>query len=519
MHDTIELILGYLRGVWRYRWYVFAVTWPVAIGGWLFVSQMPNEYEASARVYVDTRSILRPLLTGLAVQLDERAEIEMMTKTILSRPNLEKIARMSDLDLTAKTNDAMDELITRLNGKIRFETERRAENLYLIRYVDSDSKVAKQVVQSIVTVFVENTLGDKRKDSDNAQRFLEQQITEYETRLRESEDRLTQFKQRYLGVLPNQSGGHYQKLQTANEELRNVQLLLREALQRRDELKRQLDDVAEDASDSLIPSMPGGGDTVFDARIQGLEAKLDELLLRYTERHPDVVAIRSTIETLKKQKDEASAKTPQQKQDLLAGTNPVYQQLKLALGEAEANVASLSVREKEYQSRMKQLEKQVNTVPEVEAEMTRLDRDYEINKRNYDLLVARRESAKLGEQAEQTGENVKFRVVDPPFVKPDPVAPNRPVLVSIVFLVALGIGFVYPLFLSQIKPVFDSVKRLRDYTGLPVFGSVTMLRTPKQITRKRIEFLSYVVVGSFYVVTYLGVLFWSASSFSLRSFM
>ena len=199
MQDILSQILSHIRSTWRYRWYMVLVSVPLCIGGWAYVQLMPDQYEASARVYLDTQSILRPLMRGLAVDSDVGSQIGMITKTLLSRPNLEKVARMTDLDLKAKTPDQMDNLLDMLNGKIKLEEVPRARNLYKIRYEDSSPQLAKKVVQSLLTIFVESTLGQSRKDTDSAQTFLDQQIKEYEARLVAAEDRLKDFKRRNIG--------------------------------------------------------------------------------------------------------------------------------------------------------------------------------------------------------------------------------------------------------------------------------------------------------------------------------
>ena len=501
MNDAIAQVLGYLRGIWRFRWLIFIVAWPVAIAGWIFVSQMPDQYKASARVYVDTRSVLTPLLRGLAIQSDIGSEIQLITKTIFSRPNLEKIARMTDMDLKAETDQDMNQITNRLKSRLGLASG-RGDNLFQISYTNEDPKLAKNVVQSLLTVFIESTLGDKRKDSDSAQRFLSEQIKDYEQKLIEAENRLTKFKQQNMAMLGSIGGSSFGRLEAGVQELRNVQLLKREAQQRRDELQRQLEDLEDEGEEDSLLDYGSGSVASTDPRIQQLELKRDGLLLRFTKKHPDVVAINKTIEHIQKQKlANANADVPKPKDPALVAS-PVYQQLKLTLGEAEANLASLNVREKEFKSRVKKLEEMVNTIPAVETELKRLDRDYSVNKKNYNLLVSRRESAKLGEQAGESAETVKFRVIDPPFVGDAPVSPNRPVLMSVVLVGSLIAGLAFPLFLSLIKPAVDSVKLLQDLTKLPVLGAVSIVRTPAQVKRRRFELLSFLFMGLMLVIAY-----------------
>src|SRR3569832_899688 len=99
MQEAIAQVLQHVRASWRYRWLIALVAWPLCISGWIYVHSLPDQYQASARVYLDTQSMLRPLLSGLAVQSNAQSEVVLMTRTLLSRPILEKVSRMTDQDL------------------------------------------------------------------------------------------------------------------------------------------------------------------------------------------------------------------------------------------------------------------------------------------------------------------------------------------------------------------------------------------------------------------------------------
>ncbi|TVR63354.1 MAG: chain length determinant family protein, partial [Candidatus Competibacteraceae bacterium] len=178
MQELIEMVLGYVRGIWRNRWYALVCAWLVCVVGWTMVYQMPDQYRASARVYVDTQSILRPLMRGMAVDVNPGAQIGLVTRTLLSRPNLEKIARMTDLDV--QSAEGLEGAIGRLQGRVGLASQRGDTNLYTVTYMDQNPQLARNIVQSVITVFGENLLGDTRMDTDTAQRFLDRQISEHE---------------------------------------------------------------------------------------------------------------------------------------------------------------------------------------------------------------------------------------------------------------------------------------------------------------------------------------------------
>ena len=108
MQQLLAQIYGYLLGVWRFRWLVLFVAWGIALAGWGFIAQMPDKYRASARIHVDTNSVLRPLLQGLAIQPNTDQRVSLMSKTMLTMPNPEKLMRMASLDIKV-TTDAQQE--------------------------------------------------------------------------------------------------------------------------------------------------------------------------------------------------------------------------------------------------------------------------------------------------------------------------------------------------------------------------------------------------------------------------
>ena len=138
----------------------------VCVVGWSVVAKLPDQYKASARVYVDTTSVLRPLLQGLAINTgDTQRTIFLMTRTLLSRPNLEKVMRMTDLDLQAKTDIDKDRIIDDLKDNIGFSGTSR-ENLYTIAFENDSPELATLVVKSLLTIFMESNLGEQRREQD-----------------------------------------------------------------------------------------------------------------------------------------------------------------------------------------------------------------------------------------------------------------------------------------------------------------------------------------------------------------
>jgi len=496
MHEVLEQLLRHVRGVWRYRWYMLLVAWLTCIAGWTVIHLLPDKYEASARIHIDTQSVLRPLLAGLAIDTNTQQRVVLMTRTLLSRPNLEKLARMTDLDLRGKSPEEMETLLDGLEKNIRIDSAGR-EDLYTISYENSDRQIAKRVVQSLLTIFIEGALGDKRQDTDVAQQFLLQQIKDYETRLVQAEERLSEFKRKNVGLMPNDGKDYFARLQKALGDLEQAKMSLHEAENRRGELKRQMEG---DEVSGFMVTTPSA--SPIDRRVRTLQDQLDQLLLNFTDNHPDVIEIKRRIEDLqleKKQEEEAMGSTALQ-------SNPMYQQMQMSLVETEAQLASLKARVAEHQSRVDYLQEMVDTIPKIEAEYSQLNRDYEVNKRNYETLLSRRETATISEQVEMTGDNVKFRVVDPPRVPLMPSAPDRPMMMTMVFFGAIGAGFALAFVLTQIRPTFDDRRVLKDITGYPVLGSISAVDTHELRLKRMHALTGFAVAGIALLMIYGGLM-------------
>ncbi len=517
MNEVYAKFVSYLISIWRRRWYVVAISWFLCGAGWTFVASMPDKYDSSARIYVDTDSMLGPLMRGLAVQTDLFQQISIMHRTLLSNPNLEKVILMTDLDLTVHTDQAREGLIQSLRNRIKLNQQ--GQNLYTVGFTDTDPVMAKRVVQAVLQIFVEGNLGASRKDMETARRFLDDQIRNYEQQLVQAETRLADFKRKNLGFLPG-GGNYYSRMQSMRAKIDKSESVIGEAISLRDELRQQLTGVPEyqevQSSDSLVGSFAGlGAGPASDdtqVRIMEIEIAVDELLTRYTPKHPDVVAAQRRLDSLRKRlEEERSTFAATADQELgdqsadgdasMSGSrrnfipNPVHEQIKLQIVQQQATIAALNRRLSNEREDAEKWIKMAGLVPKVEAELTRLDRDYAIVKKNYEQLRARKESAKLAHELETKAHKVQFRIIDPPKVPFTPSGPNRPLFLTIVLLagIAGGVGFAF--LLVQINSTFANVQQMREKFTLPILGSISAIMSTRERRRQVREISGFALVA------------------------
>ncbi|MDC8756870.1 XrtA system polysaccharide chain length determinant [Janthinobacterium fluminis] len=502
MEELIEQLLSSLKGIWKYRWHGVVAAWLVALVGWARVASMPDDYQTTARIFVDTQSILKPLLSGMTSIPNIEQQVSIMSRTLLSRPNVERVMRMVDLDLDGKTTRDHEQQLDELMSKIKI-TGTNTYDIYSIAYNNKNPKLVRDVVQSLLTIFVESSFKGKQGDSKKAIDFIEEQIKNYEDKLSAAENLVKDFKIKNNLLLPRQGIDYGSQLLMASDSLNNAKLELTEAEQSRNAIKNQVS--GDEPLLDMESSVSAIDNPEIDGRIAALNKNLDTLRMQYTELHPDIIAAKRLVAQLEARKLE-EAQTRSANPDPGKNYSPMLQQLKVALTEADARVAAITARVREYGLRYERLLAQSNAVPEVESQLAQLNRDYLINKDNYDKLLARREVAKLSGELSSATEMMTFKIIDPPTVPFRPIGPNRPLLFSAVLAGALLAGAAAALLISQIRPTFLSPSQLREASGLPVLGTVSMNWTAaEKVKRKRGQYGFAACAASLFVL-YGGVM-------------
>jgi polysaccharide chain length determinant protein (PEP-CTERM system associated) len=490
MTPALDHIFDEVRGAWRFRWFALFTAFILSLMGWAVVFALPDRYEADARVFVDTRTALKPALQGLTIDQNVDGQINYVRQSLLEGPQLQRIAEEAGVLSPAITdervrtkilNNMSDRIVLSVsNAGNQGEERSTAGTIYSFHYTDGERGRSLRVVESLLNTFVEQTLGGKREGSQQAQQFLETQIKDYEQRLSLAEDKLAAFKKKNVGLMPSDQGGYFAQLQKEVDAAKKAESDLSVALSRRDELAKQLhSDSVVSAAGSSAPIGPrgvgAGSDTL--SRIQEAQAKLDELLLKYTDKHPDVIAMRATLEELKNRRvaeleslrrGDATAVASSG-----AGNNPVYQSMQLELNKVDVEIAALRRELAQHQGTVADLRQRLNSAPQVEAEYQQLNRDYDVNKAEYTALLGSYQKARLGERADNAG-SVRFEVVLPPTSPLVPVWPMRTLFLGLVWLAALVAGAAIAYGLHTLKPILSSERAVNELTRFPVLGVVTV---------------------------------------------
>ena len=342
-----------------------------------------------------------------------------------------------------------------------------------------------------------------------AQSFLQEQIDDYEARLTEAENRLANFKRENVAFMPDQRGDYFDRLQQAERNLESTRAQLRLAEEKRAELNRQLE-----GEEPIFGFASGGSNSPTTsgysaAKIRELELELDQLRLQYTDRHPRIRQILETIEMLEKASAEEQAAGASSSpyggasMDTPLEVNPVYQNMRIQLSNTEVEIASLRAELRQHTQEVNSLQEMVDTVPRVEAELARLNRDYGVVKSKYEQLLIKLETANIGEDVEASIDEKQFRMIEPTFASTTPVGPKRQLLAIVVFVFALGLGGALALVLDQVHPVFFSTREVKSVTGLPVLGAVEFSMSAAESRARHIGHIRVGLVFSLLVTVFI----------------
>lgn len=521
VQELLNLALRYARGMWRFRWIALGSAWIVCIGAWVLIYLMPDRFQASARVYVDTQNVLRPLLRGLSVETDVLSDVAVMTRVMVSRPNLERVSRELDMDIAAQTPQQYEQLLSSLESRVTVARDR--ENIYQITFTDHNRKIALGVVDSLLESFVEQSLGSGQEDSAQAERALQKEIEDYERRMAEAEDRVKEFKRKNVGMMPNEYGDYYDQLQRALSELDSARQAVTVSERQRTVIIRQLE--GEEPTFGLLSPVFGAAGTgnpqvsSLDAQIHSLEQRRTDLLVEFTEKHPEVVRIDSLLQDLRsRRRDELAAMPPVEEAPRPAASpldlNPVYQNLKIQLSNIEVLLASQRETLEAWEAKVAELQRMVDVIPQVEAELSRLNRDYNVVRERYQAMLERWEDLQTARRVRSGTDEIQFRIIDPPFASSIPVGPPRVLYLVMSFAFALGVGGGVAFLLNLIKPVFHASRDLADL-GFPVLGSVARSESPQDRKRRWREKLYLSGAAACLVASLIAVVVFAESASAL----
>jgi polysaccharide chain length determinant protein (PEP-CTERM system associated) len=475
-------LLSRLWGMWHYRWWGMAVAWAVCLAGWFFVQALPNKYESAAKVYIDTDTLMRPLMAGMTVAPDVNQEVDVMMRTLITRPSIEQVIKLSDPKMSHASSSALAGEVSDMQKSITLKPL-ETKNLFSIAYANSDPVFAQTVTQSLVTLLVNSNLGNQRRNVDGVESFLDRQIAKYETQLRDMEKRRADFKTANMEFYSatNPSGDAGDTIDKAHAETIDAQNQLGIETARRDSLMAQLRGVGPtmrvDAPPPIVLNDRSGG----NQDLEQATATLTNLESRFTDSHPDVVAQKKLVERLKAQESGSGGGSSSKSHGAHQGVpNPIYVNLQGKLADAETNLALQQRRLEQATLNEQKARSEMSQAVTVSRQYSDLDRDYEVIHKNYLDLVARREAARLSRAVGDQESDTVFRIIEPPQTPEIPASPNRLLLNSVVLVLGIFLGVGATLLLHLNRDAFSVSDQLSEAFDLPILGAVSYVNALSQ---------------------------------------
>ena len=442
----------------------------LCIAGWMMAWYLPNVYQSDTRVYVDPQTTIESALKGLVVQGGENKEQDLVARArvqMVTTDNLEKIAIENDMLLDVRTEIDKQIVLEDLANDVWITSQRRQGTRQgtqdiIIAYRDIDAERSRLVVNSFLDVFLNEVLNQSKKDNDRALSFLEKQIDQYGAVLDESETKLKAFKIKNKDLMPGEGGGFFEEMRKMDEKLKDAKLELRQSRQRRNDLNREYDRLNSRSGVSSAQSLARA------EKIRELEAILSELVLQYTDFHPEVISTRERLATLKD-----GFVAPKSSQNRF-GDQFALAEFAKDIAKAEADVSAGIAQVDEYETRRADLGDQVAIIPQIEDEFAKLTRNYEADQERYKEFRDKYDEARVAAANALENGSYEYQVVEPPRTLPRPVEPNRPLLITLIFLGSWALGVAIPIFLDLVRPSVSSLNDIAKLTEFPVLGTVSM---------------------------------------------
>jgi polysaccharide chain length determinant protein (PEP-CTERM system associated) len=473
-----------LHSVWTRRWLVLGVAWGICILGWLAIASIPNRYDSRARLLVDINQILPDDAQGGPI--GGRRQIDEIRGTLTSARNLEKVAVTTGLLPAGAGERERASAVAMLQKNLKVVPQQ--DNIFEITssiavgsLSDADNaKLASGVLDSLITVFRDDQLRGGRMNAREGLKFLDAQLADREKALREVEARRAAFEAQNIGLSPGGSGSPAQRGDAARAELNQIESQLVAAQASLAATNGQL---ASTPATINVPGMSATGAGVARQQLAGAQNELSAMRARgLTDAHPDVVAIKSQIASLKAQADREGSSGGSGGN----AQNPAYASLAAMRAERQATTSALSARKAQLMGDIAKITAQQIQNPGVAAEYDRINGEYTAMKAQYDKLLGQREQVRLRGDVQTETDAIRVELLDPPSKPTSPAAPNRPLFLTLVLLAGLGGGVGAAFGLAQVRASYPTAGRLERASGLPVIGSITEVVTAERhVERKK----------------------------------
>jgi polysaccharide chain length determinant protein (PEP-CTERM system associated) len=501
-------LLDTVLAVWsRRKWLgVLVAAVPLAFGASL-VAFLPNIYRSSATVLVDRQQVPEAFVRSTVTSALE-TRLHTISQDVLSRSRLEDLINRFGLYREMREATPLEIVVGRMRGDIRLELKsaelrglREATVAFTISYQGSDPGTVAVVTNTLASFYIDENLKARERQATGTAEFLQAQLGETKKRLDDQEQRVSGFKRRHLGELPQQLDANLATLDRLQAQLRQNADSQTRAAERRQALSSQLAEAESfhstpSAAAAIALGVPLAPTELSEpARLAQKLAKkkeeLGQLRAQFSDKYPDVVQLAAEVAVLEQELASAQASTPKSAEGPTssapkpsAPVSPYVLRLKEALSETQAELKVLKAEESRLRDVTASYQARIEKVPRREQEFREISRDYESTRELYASLMKRYEEAQIAENMEQRQKGEQFRVLEPAVPHQRPAAPNRTRLLAMTLILSLGLAAGVIFLAEQIDTSFHKVDDLRAFSNVPVLVSIPRIVTSTDLHRQ-----------------------------------
>jgi succinoglycan biosynthesis transport protein ExoP len=534
MPDEATDLRHYLAILRNRKKYFYIPALVVLVVALLVARLLPAVYESSSTILIEEQQIppeyVRSTVTGYA---DQR--IQSLTQMILSRVKLWEIIQQFNLYADQREKLTRDEIIEDMRNNIALNTisaevgsrhggQKGVTIAFSIAYRGKNPDTVQKVDGTLASLYLEQNIKTREAQAKTTTKFLEAELKDLEGRIKNLGDKITVFKEKYDGLLPEQQD--FNRQQAARLDMENKQLdsNIRSQEESKTYLQGQLATVSPTGSTSGSATLTSPAD-----RLKALQLKLIDLRSKFSDDYPDIQKTRREIAELQKMTGQTGGSADLRRQKLTqlraelaemqgkysdqypeikklkneiaqleqepvkasspqmgtAPDNPAYINLATQIKAADINIASLHQQQAAIQEKLRMYRQRLEEAPKVEQDYLALTRDYKNAAAKHQEVLNKILEARIAQGMEESQKGQKFTLIDPASYPDTPVAPNRWLIVLAGLISSLAVGFGSVALVEHLDHSVKNSDDLMQLTGLPVLGTIMRIQTREDIDLTR----------------------------------
>jgi polysaccharide chain length determinant protein (PEP-CTERM system associated) len=491
-------LIKHLTCFYKKRYLLLAVFVLVTTVSLLFSYQVPKKYEAGSTVFIE-ENVIKDLVKGIAVTPDMESRVNAIKFTLLGREFLSRVLKSLDIDLGIVDDFSLNELVADLQERttIYIRGDKGKSNLFKVSIVDKNPSFAQKYINGLVQTFVEENISSTREETYGANRFLDEQLAMFKSKLDKAENAIIELRKNqgiYSAVSESALLADITAYDRSIEELDLSIDTLRGRQKRFESQKASIDQTVTLSNTKQVQN-----------RIGMLEQKIAQLMLTYTESYPEIVMLKAELESLKANPAQEVQSGDQSPDSTTMLINPLFQEIQQKMLDTEAEIAALSARRNKFKALKAQKEQQLQNIPENKKELMLLTQERDSYKNIYEQLLMRMGKSEVSTQMEIGDKTTTFRVIDPAILPVKPVSPNMVRMILLSLAIGLGSSVGLILLIDRLDNSMKNVQQLMEL-GIEVLAVVpNIVDETTRLHQKRKDLLGVAVAGV-YVVGVFGLL-------------